>query len=78
MRQRGAQLVAMDDHVDHAVLEQIFGALEAFRQLLADRLGDDARAGETDLRAGLGDLDVAQHGVGRADAAMVGSVSTTI
>ena len=48
---------------------QIFGALEAFRQLLADGLLDDARAGEADQRAGLGDLDVAQHGVGRGDAA---------
>ena len=67
--QRRAQLVAMHHHVDHAVLQQIFGALEAFRQLLADRLRNDARAGEADLRAGLGDLDVAQHGIGRADAA---------
>ena len=62
--------MAMHDHVDHAVLEQIFGALESFRQTLADRLRDDALAGETDLRAGLGDLDVAQHRVGRADAAI--------
>ena len=46
--QRRAQLGARHDHVDHAVLEQIFGALEALRQLLADRLLDDARAGEAD------------------------------
>ena len=48
---------------------EIFGALEAFRQLLADRLLDDARAGEADDRAGLGDVDVAEHRVGRGDAA---------
>ena len=66
---RRAELVAVHDHVDHAVLEQIFGALEALRQLLADRLLDDARAGEADQRARLGDVDVAEHGVGGGDAA---------
>ena len=68
-RQGLAQLVAMHDHVDHAVLGQIFGALESFRQFLADGLLDHARAGEADQRAGLGDLHVAQHRVGRGDAA---------
>ena len=38
-------------------------------RLSADGLRDDARAGKADLRARLGDLDVAQHGVGGADAA---------
>src|SRR4249920_1022149 len=41
-RQRRAHLVAMHDHVDHAVIEQIFRALESFRQFLADGLLDDA------------------------------------
>ena len=41
--QRVAQLLAVDDHVDHAVLQQVFGALEALRQLLADRVLDHAR-----------------------------------
>ena len=59
----------MHDHVDHAVLGEIFGALETFRQFLADGLLDHARAGEADQRAGLGDLHVAEHGVGRGDAA---------
>ena len=36
----GAELPARDDHVDHPVVEQIFGALEPFRKLLADRLLD--------------------------------------
>ena len=48
------QLFARHDHVDHAVLQQIFRALEALGQLLADGLLDDARAGEADDRAGLG------------------------
>ena len=43
--------------------------LEAFRQLLADGLLDHARAGEADQRAGLGDVHVAQHRIGRGDAA---------
>ena len=61
--------MAVHDHVNHAVIAQIFGALETFRQFLADGLLDHARAGETDQRAGLGDLHVAQHGVGGSDAA---------
>src|SRR5215211_3432129 len=59
----------MHDHVNHAVVEQIFGTLEPFRQFLADGLFDDARAGKADQRAGFGDLHIAQHGVGRGDAA---------
>ena len=44
-------------------------SLEPFRQLLADGLLDHARAGKADQRAGLGDMHVAQHGIGRGDAA---------
>ena len=64
--QRLAQLVAVHDHVDHAVRQQVLGLLEALGQLLADGLLDDARAGEADERAGLGDVHVAQHGIGGA------------
>ena len=64
-----AQIVAMHHHVDHAVGEQVLGLLKAFRQLFADGLLDDARAGETDQRARLGDLHVAEHGVRGGDAA---------
>ena len=46
------------------MLEQIFGALEALGQFLADGLLDHALAGEADQRVGLGQLDVAEHGVG--------------
>ena len=48
---------------------QIFRTLETFRQLLADGLLDDARPGEADQRARLRDMDVAEHGIGRRDAA---------
>ncbi len=44
-------------------------ALEAVRQFLADGLLDDARAGKADQRAGLGNMHVAQHRIGRGDAA---------
>src|SRR5689334_22059862 len=43
-RQRVLELAAIDDHVEHAVLEQELAALEAFRQLLPDRLLDDPGA----------------------------------
>ena len=59
----------MHHHVDHAVVAQIFRPLKTFRQLLADRLLDDARAGEADQRAGLGDVHVAQHRIRGGDAA---------
>ncbi len=63
------QRVAVDDHVDHAMLEQIFGALESFGQFLADGLLDHPLAGEADQRARLGDLDVAEHRIAGGDAA---------
>ena len=40
----------MGDHVDHAVFEQIFGALKAVRQLFANGLFDHALAGKADGR----------------------------
>ena len=58
--------------------EQIFGALEAFGQLLADGLFDHPRAGEADQRPGLGDVDVAEHGEAAVTPPVVGSVSTTM
>ena len=56
-------------HVDDAVLQQVFGALKPFGQFFPDGLFDHACAGEADQRAGLGDLDVAQHGERGGDAA---------
>src|SRR5690349_936210 len=64
-----AQLPAVDDHVDGALLEQELGALEAFGQLLAHRLLDYARAGEADQRLRLGEHHVADHGEARRNAA---------
>ena len=63
------QFGALDHHVDDAVLVQVFGALEPLGQFLPHRLLDHPRAGEADQRAGLGDLDVAQHGEAGGDAA---------
>jgi hypothetical protein len=51
------------------VLEQELGALEAGRQLLADRLLDDARPGEADQRVRLGEDHVAEHRHRGGDAA---------
>ena len=55
------QLVAVNDHIDHAMLQQILGALETFRQFFLDCILNDTRARKTDKRAGLGDLNIAQH-----------------
>src|SRR5262249_6053152 len=43
---RGPQVTAVDHHVDHAVVPEIFGPLKAVGQLLADGLLDDARPGK--------------------------------
>ncbi len=42
----------MEDHVDHAVLIEIFRCLEPFGQLFADRLLDDAAACKADQSPG--------------------------
>ena len=52
-----------------AVIPEIFGALETLRQALANCLLDHPRAGKTNHRAGLGDMHIAQHCVGRGHAA---------
>src|SRR6476619_3934272 len=51
------------DQVDHPMLDEKLGALETFRESLADRLLDDARPGESDERLRLGDVEVAEHRV---------------
>ncbi|MBA7468829.1 hypothetical protein ES707_04084 [subsurface metagenome] len=51
------------------MVAQIFGALETLGQLFADGLLDHARAGKSDQRTRLGNLDVAEHRIGRGDAA---------
>ena len=60
--QLGAELGARHDPVDEAVVEQELGALEALGQLLGDRAGRHARAGEADQRVGLRDVHVTDRG----------------
>src|SRR5256885_3875064 len=63
------ELRARDDLIDEAVLEQEFGALKTFRQLLADGLAGHASARESDERARLGEDDVAERRERRQDSA---------
>ena len=56
------EFLAGDDGVEEAVLEEEFAALEAFGELLADGLLDDAGAGEADECSGFGYVEVAEHG----------------
>ncbi|KIU01074.1 hypothetical protein QU39_00395, partial [Staphylococcus aureus] len=69
LAERLAQLLAMGDHVDQAVLAIIFRGLEIVGQLLADRVLEHAAAGEGEHCARLGNLDVAQHRIGGHHAA---------
>src|SRR5258707_1670177 len=64
----GLEVLAMDDGVEETVFEEEFGALKSFGVFLADGLLDDARAGETDERAGFTDVEVAEHGDAAGDA----------
>src|SRR5207302_1562208 len=66
------QIFAFHDGVDHAVSEQELGQLKTFRELLADRLLDHARAGKGDERFGLGQNQIAQHRKGGGHAARCG------
>src|SRR6516164_4905804 len=56
------ELFAGYDGVKESLFQKKLGTLKTFGQLLADGLLDDARAGKTDQRAGLADIEVAQHG----------------
>src|SRR5260221_780939 len=68
-RDLGPEVAPMDNPIDEAVLEQELRTLEAGRQLLADRAGGDAGAGEADERVRLGQVHVAEDRVGSKDAA---------
>ncbi len=50
MEQGGAQRVPWNDGIQEAVLQQIFGALEALGELFADGLLNHPRAGKADQR----------------------------
>src|SRR5688500_341554 len=60
------QVLAVDDGVNHSVLEQELGCLEAFGKILADRLLDDPRSCKADDRTRLSENRVAEHRVARA------------
>src|SRR5437867_11908928 len=64
-----AQVAAIDDSVQHPMLEEKFGPLEALGQLLADCLFYDTRARKSDLCPGLVDYQVIQHGIACGDPA---------
>ena len=49
--------------------QQEFTSLETFRQLLPDGLLDHARSGKSDQRAGLCDIQIAEHREARRHAA---------
>src|SRR5206468_4563851 len=66
--QRLLEVAPVHDQVELPVLQQELRALEALGERLADRLGDDARPGETDARARLGHDHVAEHREARRDA----------
>ena len=72
------ELAAVDDHVEHAVLEQEFAALEAFGQLLTDGLFDDAGAGEADQGPGSAMLKSPSMAKLAVTPPVVGSVRTEI
>src|SRR5258708_37023281 len=57
----GFEVLAVDDGVEEAVFEQEFGALKSFGEFLANGLLDDARAGESNERAGLTNVEVPEH-----------------
>ena len=65
MGDRGPELVPRDDRIDEPVLEHELGGLEPLRELLLDRLLDDAAAGEADQCAGLGQDKVGLEGEAR-------------
>ena len=57
-----AELAALNNTINHTVLEQELGALEIIRQGLSHRLLYHPAAGEADCGPRLGDMDITQHG----------------
>src|SRR5437660_12287530 len=55
------KFLAVDDGVEETVFEQEFGALKAFGEFLANGLLDDARAGESNERPGLANVEISEH-----------------
>ena len=67
--QKAFHLRAVHDAIDEPMVQQIFRCLEIIRQLLFDRLLDDAPSCKPDQRSRLGHIDVANHGVAGGNAA---------
>ena len=67
-RDIGSQLFPVDHRIEHPVLEEKLAALEAWRELLANRLLDDPRSGKSNQRARFTDIQVPQHGKRGGDA----------
>src|SRR6185503_9535586 len=63
------ELGPVHDAVDHALLEEELGPLESLRELLVDRLLDDARSREPDERLRLGEYHVPHRREAGRDAA---------
>ena len=67
--ERRAQLVAVDHHVDHAVRCRYSARWKPSGSFSRMVCSMTRGAGKADQRAGLGDVDVAEHRVGGGDAA---------
>ena len=65
----GAHLAALHDRVEHPMREEKFRALKIRRKILTGGLFGHSAPGEADQRAGLGNVEIAQHRKGRGDAA---------
>ncbi len=63
------QLAPIDDRIEHAMFEQKLRPLKTLRQLLPDRLLNDAGPGEGDERPRLGNIQITQHAKARGHAA---------
>src|SRR5262249_58313626 len=68
LRDRAAQVAAVDDPVDEAVVEQELAALEPLGEADAHGLGDHLGAGEADQGLGLGQDDVPERREAGGDA----------
>jgi hypothetical protein len=62
-------LAAIDDQIEHAMLEEELAALEPIWQLLPNGLLDNAGPCIADQRARLGDIQVTEHRKARRDTA---------
>src|SRR3569623_56664 len=55
------EIATVRDDIEHAMIQEKFGSLEAFRKVLPDRLLDHTRTRKADHRSGLGDDRISEH-----------------